>query len=121
MPFSLIGIERYGESTSLKIHFRSFRRTLPEEKLTHRTDLVDIHYDHRTRTRVPFLWRDELSVFLRSKLVNGSWRTGSTYCALAWMTVTFPEEAYYPWGTVECAKHDSDSTILAYMRDCLDS
>ena len=37
------------------------------------------------------------------------------------VVVTFAEETYYSWSAVECGKHESDPTVLADMRDCLDS
>jgi len=119
--FSLIGIERDGEATSLPIAVRPFDRLSLEHELTYRADLIDIHHDHRARARVPLLGRDELSVLLRSKLINGSWKTVSGTCALVCGAVTFPEEPYNSWGPVECVEHDGDPAVLTYMRDGLDS
>ena len=41
--------------------------------------------------------------------------------ALIWIAFTFPKEPHYLWSAFKRMKHDSNPTILAYMRDCLDS
>ena len=37
------------------------------------------------------------------------------------MADTFAEETYYLRSAVEGGKHESNPTVLAYVRDCLDS